>query len=111
MIVDVELYDIDPNYPIFHGLAGDIENTNMTNITKEKRIELATLIVGKENITQRMSHSLREVGQSLVSWPQLATTVFAGGGIGAYVAKQIALGNKISSKRFIINIDKHLLDI
>ena len=110
IMLDIERYDINPNYPIFHGLAGDIENKTMENLTKEERVELATRIVGKENVTPRMSQSLREVGHSLVSWPQLATTVFAGGGVGAYVAKQIALGNKISSKRFIINIDEKLVD-
>lgn len=110
IIIDVERYDLDKDYPFFHGLAGNIEDIDLKNINREQRIELATKIVGKENITPRMQESLKEVGKSLVSWPQLATTVFAGGGIGAYVVKQIALGRKISSKRFKIDIDKNLLD-
>lgn len=110
VIVDIERYDLDKNYPLFHGFAGNLEKLKLDNLTKEQKIEIATKIVGKENITPRMSKSLSEVGKTLVSWPQLATTVFAGGGIGAYVVKQIALGKKIKSKRFKIVVDRDLID-
>ena len=110
VMVDIERYDLNKNYPLFHGLAGNLEKLKLDNLTKEKKVEIATKIVGKENITPRMAKSLSEVGKTLVSWPQIATTVFAGGGIGAYVVKQIALGEKIKSKRFKIVVDRNLID-
>jgi len=110
VMVDIERYDLDNNYPLFHGLAGNLEKLKLDNLTKEQQVEIASKIVGKENITPRMRKSLSEVGKTLVSWPQLATTVFAGGGIGAYVVKQIALGEEIKSKRFKVVVDDDLLD-
>lgn len=107
VLIDVERFDLEENRPIFHGLV-DLEKESLTNLSKQDKVRLATQVVSKEYISERMFKSLNEVGKTLETWPQLGTTAFAGGGIGAFTAMKIASGEFKKSGRVYFNFENSL---
>ena len=107
VLIDVERFDLEENRPIFHGLV-DLEKENLANLSKQDKVRLATQVVSKEYISERMLKSLNEVGKTLETWPQLGTTAFAGGGIGAFTAMKIASGEFKKSGRVYFNFENSL---
>lgn len=83
----MERYDLEPDYPLLHGRAGDLTALTAAELRDPaRRIELATAIVGSD-VTPRTRYSLTEVGRSLPSWPQLATAVTLAGALAGLVAR------------------------
>ena len=107
-ILDVERFDLDSGYPLFHGLAGDLA-TNPTDLNDPiQRVNVASAIVGSR-ITPRTRFSLTQVGRTLPSWPQLGTAATAGGALGALAARYIACGFPLPSGRYRVDLDEILL--
>lgn len=108
-ILDIERFDLDPDYPPFHGRAGDLtEITPETLRDPRGRAALAGRIVGTE-ITPRTRFSLIEVGRSLPSWPQLGTAATVAGAAAAYAARLVATGHPLPSGRYRVDLDRALL--
>jgi hypothetical protein len=78
-ILDVERFDLDSGYPLFHGLAGDLTASPGDLNDPIQRVRAASAIVGSQ-ITPRTRFSLTQVGRTLPSWPQLGTAATVGGG-------------------------------
>lgn len=107
-ILDVERFDLDSGYPLFHGLAGDLA-TNPADLNDPiQRVNVASAIVGS-HITPRTRFSLTQVGRTLPSWPQLGTAATAGGALGALAARYIACGVPLPSGRYRVDLDEILL--
>jgi len=107
ILVDIERYDQDNTLPLFHGIIGSTpEEILFGDITPEKEKKFALTLVGREHIPQRAISSVEEIGKTLVGRPQLASTVFANGGIAAYLARKIFLNELTCSGRFFISIDQ-----
>ncbi|MRH91685.1 thiamine biosynthesis protein ThiF [Nocardia sp. SYP-A9097] len=108
-IVDIERFDLDPDYPLFHGRAGDLTALSGTALADPReRARIAQHIVGPE-ITPRTRYSLTEVGRSLQSWPQLGTAATLAGATAAYAARLIACGHALPSGRYRLDLDRALL--
>lgn len=105
IIVDIERYDLDKNLKIFNGVAGDLTIDEFQKIQPQDLPKLATKIAGPNFITTRMFESVKEVGKTLYSWPQLGTAATLCGVAIAYIVKKIANGNKIKSGKMEINLD------
>ncbi|MBE7191551.1 MAG: diguanylate cyclase [Gordonia polyisoprenivorans] len=106
VVLDVERYDLDPTYPIYHGrgehfTAGDAVNP-------AQRLRMAAAIVGDE-ATPRMRYSATQIGRSVTSWPQLGSTVSIAGGFAATAARLITCGHPITSGRYRLTVDDELL--
>jgi tRNA threonylcarbamoyladenosine dehydratase len=109
-ILDVERFDLDSGYPLFHGLAGDLA-TNPADLNDPvQRVNVASAIVGS-HITPRTRFSLTQVGRTLPSWPQLGTAATAGGALGALAARYIAAGVPLPSGRYRVDLDEILLGV
>jgi molybdopterin/thiamine biosynthesis adenylyltransferase len=107
ILIDIERFDLDPNYPILHGLLGDLTSKDFKNIPPKDLVKLTAKIAGAKFATPRMLKSLLEVGKTVYSWPQLGNAATLCGAVGAYLAKEIILKNKeIKSCRVLINIEK-----
>lgn len=105
VIVDVERYDLDPDYPLFHGRAGDVTDLDADALRDPtQRVRLAGAIVG-DDVAPRLTSSLAEVGRSLPSWPQLGTAASLAGVVGAMMARKLVCGDDIASGRHHIRID------
>jgi molybdopterin/thiamine biosynthesis adenylyltransferase len=107
ILIDVERFDLDPNYPILHGLLGNLTSKDFKNISPKDLVKLTAKIAGAKFATPRMLKSLLEVGKTIYSWPQLGNAATLCGAVAAYLAKEIILKNKeIKSGRVLINIEK-----
>jgi tRNA threonylcarbamoyladenosine dehydratase len=108
VILDVERFDLDSSYPLFHGLAGDLARSAADLNDPVQRVNVASAIVGSQ-ITPRTRFSLAQVGRTLPSWPQLGTAATAGGALGALAARYIACGVPLPSGRYRVDLDEILL--
>ena len=75
-------------------------------ISEEDIKRYAVQIVGRENVPPRAMESLKEINKTLVGRPQLLSTVIIGSGVAAYLAREIALGNKVKSGRRLVKFDE-----
>ena len=107
LLVDIERYDLDPDLPIFNGLLGRLPDNILQSPEADKN-EYAVKMVGKENIPPRALDSVKQIGKTLVGRPQLSSTVSINGGLSAYIARQIILGNPLPSGRYKIDLSQVL---
>ncbi|MGW4243824.1 ThiF family adenylyltransferase [Nocardia sp. NPDC004722] len=109
VILDVERYDLDRDYPLFHGRADGLGELTAARLSDPRtRVRLANLLVGAE-VTPRTRYSLTEVGRSLPSWPQLGTAATAAGALGALAARLLVTGTEIPSGRYRLRLDEAIL--
>ncbi len=110
VMLDVERFDQEPNRPLFHDMVPGVEKLldqpleNYREWTKH-----AMRIIDPSNMTVKMQKSLLKIGTTIVTHPQLGSTVMMTGGVLAFAAKNIALGQPIKSGRYVISLEKELL--
>lgn len=102
-MIDIERFDLEPSRPILHGLAEGITPSSLGNLTNEEKIPYVLRIVGAENISVRGKASMFEINQTISTWPQLASSVVAGGGEMTQVAHWVLLNQLGSSGRYFLN--------
>lgn len=106
VMLDIERYDLDPEYPIFHGRGEKFSPADAADPTQ--RLDMAMAIVG-DNLTSRMAFSAGQVGRSLASWPQLGSTAAMSGGLAAAAARNIVCGRPVVSGRYVLDIEHMIL--
>ncbi len=107
-MLDIERFDIEPNRPLLHGLVSDEDIECADVMSNEQRMALVLKIVDGEQLSDRMKQSFGEIGSSLRSWPQLASSVTLGGGVTTDVARKLLLKEDVESGRYYIDIDEIL---
>jgi molybdopterin/thiamine biosynthesis adenylyltransferase len=100
-MIDVERYDLDPNYPILHGLIDpSVDFAFLKTLkTSEEKLPYIAPILGIDTMSIRLRASALEVGQSISTWPQLGGDVMHGGALCVHHAKEILLGRSIKNFR------------
>lgn len=109
-MLDVERFDLEPERPILHGLAGNIDPKSLSELSNEDKVPIVLQIAGGNNISSRGRASMIEVSQTISTWPQLATSVILGGAVGADVSRRILLDQFRSSGRYYIDLDQLIAD-
>lgn len=108
-ILDVERFDLDRRYPLFHGRAGDVAEWPAAELRDPgNRAALVRRIVGTE-LTPRTRFSLTQVGRTLPGWPQLGTAATLAGAVAAYAARLIVTGEPLRSGRYRLDVSDVLL--
>lgn len=107
-LIDVERFDLEPNRPIFHGLVEELDVESLRNLSNQEKIPFVMKIVSYESMSSRLKESLKEVGTSILTWPQLASSVMLGAASGADVCRRIALGQFRDSGRYYIDLEELL---
>ena len=105
-LVDVERFDLEPNRPLLHGLIDGIPVSDYNNLSDAEKIPIIGAMVGLATLSDRMKASLQEVGKTIRTWPQLASAVALGGGIGADICRRIALGQYNESGRYYVDLEQ-----
>ncbi|WP_051287479.1 Rv1355c family protein [Algoriphagus mannitolivorans] len=105
-MLDVERFDYEPERAIFHGLLEGINADQLKNLSNKERVAIVLKITGLETLSLRMKASLLEIGQSITSWPQLASGVFLGGASVAHVSRRLLLGGNVTSGRYYVDFDE-----
>lgn len=110
IMLDVERFDQEPGRPLFHGLVPGIERLLDSSIENYREwTRHAVRIIDPVNMPLKMQKSLLKIGTNIVTHPQLGSTVMMTGGVLAFAAKNIALGNPLKSGRYVIALEKELL--
>lgn len=106
-MLDVERFDLEPTRPVFHGLLERFgAEEELTSKLSSQRTEVLMALLDFENLSSRAKASMLEVGITLTTWPQVASSVILGGGACGYFSRQILLGEKVQSKRYYIDLEK-----
>jgi len=106
-MVDVERFDLEPDRPILHGLIEDLNPAKLKSLkTNEDKIPYMLDIVGIDTISTRAKASMLEIGESITTWPQLASAVTLGGGITADVVRRILLEQFSNSGRYYFDVEE-----
>lgn len=109
--IDIERFDLQPERPILHGFVEHLDISNVKNLkSMEEKLPYILPIVGIETMSPRLKASAVEVGQSINTWPQLASAVTMGGGITADICRKVLLGQLSVSGRFFIDLDELIKD-
>ncbi|HEY0135355.1 MAG TPA: Rv1355c family protein [Nannocystis sp.] len=104
-LVDVERFDLEPTRPLFHGLVGDLHPEQLRGLSTSDKIPYVLQIIGEPTISDRARASMLEVGNSIKTWPQLASAVTLGGGAAADVARRMNLGLIRHSGRYWVDVE------
>jgi hypothetical protein len=103
-LLDVENYQL-PQEPIFHGRILDSEIDDL--LTKSSS-EILMRFIDLSSASKRGVESMMEIGKSIDTWPQLASDVLHGGASVTIAARNILLGNSITSGRYFMDLQHKL---
>ncbi len=110
VMLDVERFDLEPGRQLFHGLVPDIEKIlGRQDMNHREWQKHAASIIQTKNMPITLQKSLLKIGSSIVTHPQLGSTVLMTGGVTTYAVRRIALGQTLPSGRTNISLDKLLV--
>jgi hypothetical protein len=110
VILDVERFDKEPDRQLFHGVIPGIEEVLNSNLENHRDwMKMAVKILDPNNMPIKMQQSLLKIGTTIVTHPQLGSTVMMTGGVLAFGAKAIALGHQLDSGRYVISLEREFL--
>jgi len=103
-MIDIERFDLEPERPIFHGKLEHLDLSKAKEAkTAEQKLQYVVPITGLDTLSKRMKGSMLEMGRTLTSWPQLASSVAAGGGFSGDVLRRLLLSELKASGRWFID--------
>lgn len=109
--LDVERFDLEPDRPLMHGWIDhlDLEAASRP-MTAEEKVPYMLPITGVETLSPRMKASVIELGQTISTWPQLATSVVLGGALAGDAVRRIALDEFRASGRWFVDLEELVAD-
>jgi hypothetical protein len=72
-------------------------------------MKYAVAILDPNNMPIKMQKSLLKIGTTIVTHPQLGSTVMMTGGVITFAVKHIALGGAMASGRYLISLENIML--
>jgi nitroreductase len=105
-LFDLERFDLEPERPIFHGLAGDLRADELAGLSTYEKVPVVLSIIGATTMSARLAASLVDVEASLKSWPQLASSVALGGAVNTDAARRVLLGELEDSGRYFVDLNE-----
>ena len=106
-MLDIERFDLDAGMDLFHGLvtSGDLEQLKHAK-TSDERVAIVSKILNTETMSEGLKNSMKEIGKSITTWPQLGADVMLGGAITAMMTRKILLNKSKVSGRFFVDLDQ-----
>lgn len=109
--LDVERFDLEPDRPLLHGWIDHLDlDAASRPMSAEEKVPYMLPITGVETLSPRMKASVIELGQTISTWPQLATSVVLGGALAGDAVRRIALGEFNSSGRWHVDLEELVAD-
>lgn len=109
MLLDVERFDLNQKLPLFHGIAGNIEDVLGKELSQRDWLKYATTIINTKNVPLRMQQSLLKVGTKIVTHPQLGSSAMISGAIISFAVRQLSLKQPLKSGRQLMSLDHHFV--
>ncbi len=109
--LDVERFDLEPERPLMHGWIDhlDLEAATLP-MTAEEKVPYMLPISGVDTLSPRMKASVIELGHTVSTWPQLATSVVLGGALAGDTVRRIALDQFHASGRWFVDLEEIVAD-
>lgn len=104
-MIDVERFDLEPSRPLLHGMLGGLTSDQVRAIPKDDRVGFVVDILGPDALSARAGGSLLEIGDTLSTWPQIASEVCLGAAALTGVVRMITLGKTVSSGRYFVDLE------
>jgi hypothetical protein len=108
--LDVERFDLEPERPLLHGLIDHLDISRIKDLSNEEKVPFILPMLGAETISSKLKASMIEVGQSISTWPQLASSVVLGGAMVADVCRRISLKQFNESGRYFVDFHELVCD-
>lgn len=109
--LDIERFDRDPARPLLHGLLAGLDTGKVASLkTNEDKVPYLLPMVGETTMSDKLRASLLEIGESIETWPQLASDVALGAGLVANVVRRIALDQLTDSGRYFVDLEELVRD-
>lgn len=109
--LDVERFDLEPERPLMHGWIDHLDlEAAKKPMSAEEKVPYMLPITGVETLSPRMKASVIELGQTISTWPQLATSVILGGALAGDVIRRVFLGEFTASGRWFVDLEELVSD-
>jgi len=95
---------------VLHGLLGDVRAEELRGLTTTEKIPHVLSILDGSRVSPELVASLFEVGETIHTWPQLASAVALGGAVVTDVARRLLLGTFTASGRFYVDLGELVAD-
>ena len=106
-MLDVERFDLEPDRSIFHGLINEHLDEKGNIISgPDKKLQMLMALASFESASSRLKLSMTEIGKTITTWPQLASSVVLGGAITTDIARRILLNQHSDSGRYYADMDE-----
>lgn len=106
-MLDVERFDLEPTRSIFHGLIDSyLGRDGETELDPTRKLEMLMSLVSFEFASDRLKKSMSEIGKTITTWPQLASSVVLGGAITTDISRRILLNQHSESGRYYADMDE-----
>ncbi|CAL1520536.1 Rv1355c family protein [Chitinophaga sp. MM2321] len=105
-MVDIERFDLEPDRPLLHGFIPDLDIAGLKGLTDAEKLPIFRPMVAIDDMSPRMKFSLGEIGKTITTWPQLASSVVLGGAIVADTCRRVLLDQLKSSGRYYIDFEQ-----
>ena len=108
--LDVERFDQEPHRPLLHDKVPGLERLLDEKVENYREwMRHIVKMIDAKNMPLTLQKSLLKIGTTIVTHPQLGSTVMMTGGVLAFATKSIALGRPLKSGRYIISLERELL--
>ncbi|MER6390547.1 ThiF family adenylyltransferase [Streptomyces sp. NPDC001523] len=104
-VLDIERFDLEPDRPLFHGRIGATTGADVRDLDRDEALRFLLDVVDEQRLSPAMRDALTRVGNTLSSWPQLASGVMLGAALVTDTARRILLGEPIPSGRHSIDLE------
>jgi molybdopterin/thiamine biosynthesis adenylyltransferase len=109
--LDIERFDREPARPILHGLLDGLDLSRIRELrSNDEKVPYLMPMVGESTMSDKLRASLLEVGESIETWPQLASDVALGAGLVTNVVRRMALGQLTESGRHFVDLEELVRD-
>lgn len=106
-MLDVERFDLEPDRSIFHGLIDQyLDKEGRHDPDPGRKMEMLMALVSFGSASDRLKLSMSEIGKTITTWPQLASSVVLGGAITTDISRRILLNQHSESGRYYADMDE-----
>ncbi|MCC5939000.1 MAG: ThiF family adenylyltransferase [Lunatimonas sp.] len=105
-MMDVERFDLESDRAIFHGLLREFgEESKLSCQLTENGKAIMMGLLEFENLSERAKYSFTQIGKTITTWPQLASSVIMGGAACSQLCRMILLDQKVTSGRYYLDLE------
>lgn len=111
-LIDVERYDLNDSTRPFLGKVKEADMQRLVDgsLSDAEKSKYLIRILGVKHLTARILNSVIEIDKTLAGIPQLGTTASAGGSLAAVAAREILIGRKLDTGRYVAS-PRDILDL